>query len=128
MADIAIGVLHNVGNVLNSVNISVEALVARASNLRVGRLAEGTDVIEQGDAERRAKGVTYLRGVAAALGTDRDEMLRELHGLRDHVDHIKAIVSRQQTFATARCVVEPCGVQELIEDRSEEHTSELQSP
>ena len=116
MADIAIGVLHNVGNVLNSVNISVEALVARASNLRVGRLAEVTDVIEQGDAERRAKGVTYLRGVAAALGTDRDEMLRELHGLRDHVDHIKAIVSRQQTFATARCVVEPCGVQELIED------------
>jgi C4-dicarboxylate-specific signal transduction histidine kinase len=50
------------------------------------------------------------------LGTDRREILHELHALRDHVDHVKAIVSRQQAFATVRCVVEPCLVHELIED------------
>jgi C4-dicarboxylate-specific signal transduction histidine kinase len=43
-------------------------------------------------------------------------MLHELQSLRDHVDHVKAIVSRQQTFATVRCVVETCQVHELVED------------
>jgi two-component system NtrC family sensor kinase len=116
MADIAIAVLHNVGNVLNSINISVETLVTRTTNLRVARLVEATEVIEQGDQQRRAQGLAYLRGVAAALATDREGMLHELHGLRDHVDHVKAIVSRQQAFATVRCVVETCQVHELIED------------
>jgi signal transduction histidine kinase len=116
MADIAIAVLHNVGNVLNSINVSVETLVTRATNLRVARLADATEAIEQGDDLRRAKGFAYLRGVAAALVTDREGMLHELHGLRGHVDHVKAIVSRQQAFATVRCVVETCQVHELVED------------
>jgi two-component system, NtrC family, sensor kinase len=116
MADIAIAVLHNVGNVLNSVNVSVETLVSRATNLRVGRLVEAADAIEQGDDQRRTKGLAYLRGVASALATDRESMLQELQSLRDHVDHVKAIVSRQQTFATVRCVVETCQVNDLIED------------
>jgi len=116
MADIAIAVLHDVGNVLNSINISVETLVAHTTNLRVSRLVEAADVIEHGDPARRAKGIAYLRGVASVLATDRETMLHEFRGLGDHVDHIKAIVSRQQVFATVRCVVEPCQVHELIED------------
>lgn len=116
MADIAIAVLHDVGNVLNSINVSVDLLVSRATKLRVAHLSEAVTLLDHAEPQRRANATAYLRGVSGALEADRDGMLRELRGLRDHVEHVKVIVSRQQKFATMTCVVENCEVKDLIED------------
>lgn len=116
VADIAIAVLHDVGNVLNSINVSVDILVSRATKLRVGHLAEAVALLDHDDPQRRANATAYLRGVGPALEADRDGMLRELRGLRDHVEHVKAIVSRQQRFATMACAVETCEIRDLVED------------
>ena len=40
MAEVATGVLHNVGNVLNSVNVSVTIVAERLREARIGQLSD----------------------------------------------------------------------------------------
>ncbi|HYF36790.1 MAG TPA: hypothetical protein VD994_15955, partial [Prosthecobacter sp.] len=51
MAEVATNVLHNVGNVLNSVNISAEAVAAKVRNLRIGRLQSVAELLREHSAD-----------------------------------------------------------------------------
>jgi PAS domain S-box-containing protein len=112
MAEVASSVLHNVGNVLNSVNVSTALLGERLSGSRVPKLARAVALLRA----RAAAGdlaaflthdpegqrlVTYLTGVAAHLGGERDELAREVESLARSVEHIKEIVAMQQGYARA---------------------------
>jgi signal transduction histidine kinase len=124
MAEVASSVLHNVGNVLNSVNVSTALLAERLRGSRVGNLARAVDLLRarsQGPAQPDALAaflthdpegqriVAYLEGVAAHLRGERDDLAAEVEALARSVEHIKEIVALQQGYARA-----PGGAEETL--------------
>jgi len=126
MSEIATSVLHNVGNVLNSVNVSTSLVEERATQLKLKGLARVADLLHQqrGDLPRffaedpRAANLpTYLELFARTTEADQQHMLTELALLRRNVDHIKAIIMLQQDLAKSpRGVAEPLSIVDVVED------------
>ena len=125
MAEVATSVLHNVGNVLNSVNVSTSLLMQRARQSKVANLTKVADLIrgqEQDFPEfvlRDPKGrqlPSYLVQLADHLAAEQAETLDELSGLAKNVEHIKEIVAVQQSYARVSGVQERVPVKELVED------------
>ncbi len=108
MAEIAIGVLHNVGNVLNSVNISAGVMSEKLRNSKVGNLTKATEMIQSRQAdlgnflttdEKGKQLPLYLNKLAHFLGDEQATMLTELSSMTEGLEHIKEIVRRQQSLA-----------------------------
>lgn len=125
MAEIANNVLHNVGNVLNSVNVSVGVVCARLSAAQAPKLTQVVELLEQHAAdlgrylssdERGKLLPQYLGRLAQAFEAERQAVLEELNALVRSVDHIKDIVAAQQAHAGAACVVEAARIAELLDD------------
>jgi PAS domain S-box-containing protein len=124
MAEVATNVLHNVGNALNSINVSANLLEARLRQIRVGGLSRVADLLgQQGSnlgvfmASERGQGLPgYLARFAAELLTDQQEALRELGSLVENLEHIKTIVRMQQSHATQRSLVESVAVDGLVNE------------
>jgi C4-dicarboxylate-specific signal transduction histidine kinase len=125
MAEVATGVLHNVGNVLNSVNVSATLLTDLVQQSKIDRVARLHDLIASHEADlgtffnsdprgRQVPG--YLQTLASHLAKERGELLSELEGLRKNIEHIKDIVAMQQSYARVSGVSETVPVAELIED------------
>jgi len=125
MAEIAVNVLHNVGNVLNNVNISAmllqtTVLQSRSQGLGrvVGLLTEPQTTLGE-FMGRDAKGVQLVRYMAEltrAVEEDRQKQLSELGNLIGSVNQIKAVVRGQQAYAGVSSIVEPVDVDELLEE------------
>ncbi len=125
MAEVATSVLHNVGNVLNSVNTSA-ALIAdlvRASKAR--DIAKVSALLEEHRAnladflirqDRAQPLLAYLQALTEQVGSEQTTMLREVRELTQNIDHIKEIVSMQQSLAKVSGVVGFQSVRALIED------------
>ncbi len=125
MAEVATGVLHNVGNVLNSVNISATLasdLVVRSKceklGLVVDLLARHRDALPAFFASdpRAQKVPEYLSALHQQLRAEQEEVVKELSALSRNVDHIKQIVSMQQSYAKVAGVLEKVPLQEVVED------------
>jgi C4-dicarboxylate-specific signal transduction histidine kinase len=69
-----------------------------------------------GSDERGPKLARYLDELSVHLTDERDGMLKELASLQSHIDHIKAIVSKQQSYAVTFDVSQPCVASELADD------------
>jgi signal transduction histidine kinase len=125
MAEIATNVLHNVGNVLNSVNVSVELIANRVRDSEAAGLARAVALLEQHagdlgtwiDNDPRGKMLpVFLKHVADALAEEQRAVNAELAALDRNVKHIRQIVTTQQSYAGNSSVVEPVQVVELVED------------
>jgi PAS domain S-box-containing protein len=131
MAEMATGVLHNVGNALNSVNVSVNLLSERLQQSRVQGLRKATGLLAehaadlatflQGDARGRQL-PSYLQALSGQLATERDELLDEVHTLQKSVEHIKSVVSMQQAHARFSGLVERLEVTPLLDDALRLHS------
>jgi PAS domain S-box-containing protein len=128
MAEVATGVLHNVGNVLNSVNVSAMLVVDRLSKSRVAHLANVTALLRENAANlgefltndpRGRKLPAFIGTLAERLSVEQSELLRELEGLTRNVAHIKEIVSVQQGYAKVSGVIESLEATDLVEDALE---------
>lgn len=117
MAEVATSVLHNVGNVLNTVNVSAPIAADRVRNSnaafvsKVGALLQGhpNDLASCLENDPRGSKIPpYLTALGEELGEQRS-VTEELGHLRKNVEPIKEIVSRQQNFAKVSGVVEPIG-------------------
>ena len=125
MAEVATGVLHNVGNVLNSVNVSAQTLRDSLKKSHVTGLANANALIEQ-HADELGAFITsdergrhlpeYLRELSKQLHGERDSALGELELLMKNVEHIKEIVSMQQSFARVVGVVERIDLADIVEN------------
>lgn len=125
MAEVATNVLHNVGNVLNSVNVSA-ALVSdkvresKAANLvKVAALlrAHQSDLATFLTTDPKGRQLCeYMDGLAKYLTGEQSEMLKELESLATNVEHIKEIVAMQQSYARATGILETLSVADLVED------------
>ena len=125
MAEVASSVLHNVGNVLNSVNVSVNLLDEQMRTSKGSGLARVAAMLEaQGDQlgsfiatdDRGKRLPAYLAQLSSQLLADREAALRELASLVKNVEHIKDIVRMQQSYAAHGGVVESVAVADLVND------------
>ena len=125
MAEVATSVLHNVGNVLNSVNVSGGMLVDALQRSRIPHLAKVTALLDEHADDigqfitQDAKGShipQYLGHLARHLEGERQQMLNEVESLKNNIDHIKEIVSVQQGYAKVAGLTETLLATDLVED------------
>jgi signal transduction histidine kinase len=125
MAEIANNVLHNVGNVLNSVNVSAGLIGGKMRDSKDQNLAKVVQLMNEHAADlgdfftRDAKGKAlpgYLNKLVAALAAEKRSVATELESLTKSIDHIKEIVATQQSYAGATSLVEPVQIKDLMED------------
>src|SRR5262249_19814276 len=130
MAEVATGVLHNVGNVLNSVNVSAELITQHLRNSRITGVTKLAKLLREHEAnlvrfltedERGQSVPTYLDELAGFLVSERDDLQEEVKKLVVNVEHIKEIVSAQQSYAGLAGVVEAVALPELVEDALKIH-------
>lgn len=123
-AEVASSVLHNVGNVLNSVNVSTDLITNRLRRMRVGRVAEAARLMHDNTAnlanfvtadERGRKLPVFLQELGQHLNTEQADVLIELGTLGQHVEHIKEIVAKQQAYARVGGILEKVELAELVE-------------
>ena len=125
MAEIATNVLHNVGNVLNSVNISADLVTRKLRTSKALGLGKAMQLINEHTHDlgefitRDEKGKLlpgYLNQLVDAIAIEQQSITEELAQLSKSVDHIKDIVATQQSYAGASSLVEPLHVSDLLED------------
>lgn len=128
MADVASGILHNVGNVLNSVKVSATILndtVRHSSVESVGKLGallrdNKDDLAAFLMNDSRGKRVPELiEMIAAKLFGERDKLLTEIQGLRNNIEHICEIVSMQQQYTQKSGIEEHVQLLDTINDAVE---------
>jgi two-component system sensor kinase FixL len=126
MAEVASSVLHNVGNVLNSVNVSAGAAREIVEGSHAPGLGKAVKLLREHEVDLAAyltadpkgkKVVDFLERLATVLGDERDRVRTELDSLQKNIDHIKVIVSMQQSHArTHSGITERFAPAEVIED------------
>jgi PAS domain S-box-containing protein len=125
MAEVATSVLHNVGNVLNSVNVSTSVISDKMRKSRVVNLAKAVALMQSHKAELGAfltsdpKGrelPAYLSALAVHLEQEQSQVLQEIASLSDNIAHIKEIVAMQQNYAQVAGVTESLHVADMVED------------
>jgi signal transduction histidine kinase len=125
MAEVATGVLHNVGNVLNSVNVSTTLLHDRASKSEIHTLLKAAELLKQRNGDMVAfltsdpKGKLmpeFIIQIAGQLQKEQADALSELEQLAKNIDHIKDIVAMQQSYARVAGVIEKVAPASLVED------------
>ncbi|MDZ7637229.1 MAG: ATP-binding protein [Bryobacterales bacterium] len=125
MAEVATSVLHNVGNVLNSVNVSATLVAEKVKESRVDKLSALVGMLERpadelgdylGNDPKGRRVVPYLGNLAGHFRQERQQMIRELEQLTGHIGHIKQIVATQQNYAKVSGLIEEISIRELAED------------
>lgn len=125
MAEVATGVLHNVGNVLNSLSVSATAVADRLRRSKITNLRRATALLREQNG-RLAEFLTtdpkgqvlpgYVEKVSEQLESEYSEMVGKMESLGQHIEHIKEIVAMQQNYAKVSGVYENLPVVPLVED------------
>jgi len=125
MADVATGVLHNVGNVLNSVSVAATVVGERLQRSKIVGLQRATALMREQNG-RLADYLTsdpkgkllpaYIDTVADQLAEEREELLTKVQSVAQNIEHIKEIVAMQQSYAKVSGAYENLMASELIED------------
>jgi len=122
MSEVATCVLHNVGNVLNSVNVSVDVLMEKIAKNNIAKLAEVVAFLQANTKEmvekkeKRESFVSYLVALQEVLLKEQEEDITEVNLLRKHVQHIQAIIELQQRDSRISGVVESVHLTRIIDD------------
>jgi len=125
MAEVASGVLHNVGNVLNSVNVAATVCAERIKQSRAGQLGQVVSMMNEHRDDladfltRDARGSqlpVYLEKLSQSLQRDQETLLSEVKQVSDGLEHIKEIIRTQQSYARTSTVRQPVKPAEIFED------------
>jgi signal transduction histidine kinase len=125
MAEVATGVLHNVGNVLNSVNVSCTLITEQLQRSRIDNIEKLADLLDQHKeglsryltTDERGKQIPgYLIALAPVLKKEHALICEETLQLRDRINHIKEIVVMQQNYGQVSGVYEAISPRKLMED------------
>lgn len=122
-AEVAVSMLHNVGNVLNSLNINANLTAETLKRLPLNRITRTGQLISQHRDEPgwlkedpRGKIVpSFLSELGQELELQRDNLVAHQHEMLEHVEHIKQIIAVQNTHAGRARLVEQASLADLIE-------------
>jgi two-component system, NtrC family, sensor kinase len=125
MAEVATGVLHNVGNVLNSVSVSANVVTDRFRQSRVANLRRATKMLREHHDNLPQYLTTdpkgrilpeYLCTVADQISAEHSGIITEMKLLNENIEHIKEIVAMQQSYAKVAGAFEHLNPADILED------------
>jgi predicted ATPase/signal transduction histidine kinase/tRNA A-37 threonylcarbamoyl transferase component Bud32 len=135
MAEIAANVLHNVGNVLTSAVIDLQTAREAMNATRLGRLKQVTRMLDAHhdnlaafftQDQRGAQLPGYLSALADELLREHSSRQEDMAAMDKHLEHIRAIVQVQQTYAHSTLVTEECDLTQLVADAMSLQRASLQ--
>jgi Na+/proline symporter/signal transduction histidine kinase len=124
-AEIATSILHNVGNVLNSVNVSLSTVAEIVDRSRVPLLEKTAALLSThlNDVTRflseHPKGKqlpSFLIALSGGLKEEREKLQGEIELLSKNIEHIKVIISVQQSHARVSRLMDQVDVADLVHD------------
>jgi signal transduction histidine kinase len=124
-AEIANSVLHSVGTVLNSLNVSASILADGLRRSKVGSLAKVAALLREHQADlgryltadpKGSRIPELIASLARHALDERNRLLEEITQLQAKIDQIKEIVSMQQAYASLAGVIEPLAPETLLDD------------
>lgn len=124
MAEVATGVLHNVGNVLNSLGIATATAQMRLKTSAINRVQRVSEMLQNHHGAlgefltndpRGQRVPEYLEALGAQLNRENADLITELTAIGGHVQYLAEIVQAQQTFARVGSAEESFHVRELAE-------------
>ena len=127
-ANLASTVLHNVGNVLSSVNVAgkvLENLTMQSSVILINRMSDLLIEHEENwmtylsEDPKGKKLLPLLKKLGGQLVEEQQALLKEIHGLQRHLSHVKHIILSHQTRTRQQGILEPVAVDELLEEALE---------
>ncbi|MEM9411730.1 MAG: ATP-binding protein [Planctomycetota bacterium] len=124
MAEVAVEMLHNVGNVLNSVNVSISIVRDKLQNRPtelICRIADSIpeDVAELGPFFESDKGKllpTILKKYSKTASQFNEQLLNEILSLNQSVEEVNRILAAQQSLSEIESSHERVDVNELINE------------
>ncbi|MEO6754942.1 MAG: PAS domain S-box protein, partial [Chthoniobacteraceae bacterium] len=135
MAEVATTVLHNVGNVLNSVNVSAAVAAAGIRNFGMEDVARVATLLQEhaGDLPgffasdpRGAQIPGFLAIMGEQFQAKQKAILQEFRSLTANIEHIKEIVAMQQNYGRVAGVTEVLPPAQLVEEALRLDTSSLE--
>lgn len=125
MAEIATGVLHNIGNILNSVNISTEELSNTLKSSKIDGFRRAQEIVET-HADNLGEFFTqhpkgklipsYYQTLAEALIEEHQLLNEEVGELKNKISIMRDVISTQQTYAKSSLYTEDVYITGLVED------------
>ncbi len=124
MAEIATDVLHNVGNVLNSVSVSLSIIQDDLSATRLGGLERAATLLDSErsnlpaffSSDRGPALVDYVVGLSAQLAQEQRKLGGEISAIAQSLEHIKATIAAQQRHASGAPLWEEVTAKALCSD------------
>jgi nitrogen fixation/metabolism regulation signal transduction histidine kinase len=125
MVDTATNVLHNVGNVLNSVNTSISVIGEKINLSKMGNLSQLSDLIKTHEhdlgvfvtTDTKGKHLPkYLINLSGTWINEKEVLLHEVSEVHRNIEHIKNIISKQNALSTLIGVVEIVEISKLLDD------------
>jgi PAS domain S-box-containing protein len=136
MAEVATSVLHNVGNVLNSVNVAATVVHEQIVRSKLASLKQAVDLLQSHlgqletflrDDPRGKLLPDFLIKVTQHLGAEHARWSDELRDMKKNIEHMKVIVSMQQSHAKITGAIEALSATELVEDAVQMNTAGLKN-
>jgi PAS domain S-box-containing protein len=125
MAEVASGVLHNIGNAFNSVNTSVTLLADQTTRLKTVNFARAVALLQEHAHElprfltedpRGRQLPTYFEQLSAQFTQDHQNLTTEIKSLLRGVEHIKGVIAMQQNYTRASTMLEDLSPAELMKE------------
>jgi len=126
MTEIASGILHNLGNVLNSISVSGTLLKEGIQRLSIGPVGQVASLLHRPPEalgafltqdERGQRVPEFLAKLHLKLEEGQKRLLEESANLETKIDHARNVIATQQTYAKNRTAKrERLQMRELVED------------
>ena len=123
-AQVAANVLHNVGNVLNSVNVAANVIKEKLRTSEVETVGLAARLLLEHenclgsfmtDDDRGRRLPAFLAALGTQLAADQQVMLNEVTTLSEAIEHIRSVVSAQQAHNTSQRLIEWTRPEALVE-------------
>lgn len=124
MSMVAVGILHNLGNLLNGVTVSAGLIEEKMRHSRIGNLRKAVELFEAhrddlsrflGSDEKGQKLPAYIKRLSEQLLTEQDTMLKELSALKGRTAHAVGMIATQQRFTKRVALEELVPVDDMME-------------
>ena len=123
MADVAVSILHNVGNVLNSVNVSSNLLVENLQKSHFNRFFDACEMMRQHldtlseyltNDEKGKLIPKYLIELSDMMHQNYDVSCAEVSNINEKIQHIRDIVMAQQSLSRVNGIHEKVKLSDVV--------------
>jgi len=125
MAEVSSSVLHSVGNVLNSLNVSTLSIGERIEHSKTNKLSDFNDLIQKNQhdlgkfftEDPKAETIpAFISALSEYWQTERKELLKEIQSVLNSIQHIKEIISAQQSVGNFSILEQKIEIQSALDE------------